>query len=95
MMYARFWWGQYGDDKKVHWKSWGSLVQPKEGGMGFRDIRSFNLAMLAKQGWRMTKNLFAVGVLRLNIFPGALFWRRLIIHIALMFGRAYLRLSLF
>ena len=45
---AKFWWGQVGNERKIHWKNWGSLTQPKaDGGMGFRDLRLFNHAMLA------------------------------------------------
>ena len=38
-MCARFWWGQTDSERKIHWKSWDLLTQPKsEGVMGFRDI---------------------------------------------------------
>ncbi|XP_030924761.1 uncharacterized protein LOC115951750 [Quercus lobata] len=48
-MCAKFWWGQVGNERKIHWKSWSSLtISKKKGGMGFRDLRLFNLAMLAK-----------------------------------------------
>lgn len=52
-----FW--QSGDDKhkKICWKAQVDLCQPKsKEGLDFRDLGSFNLALLCKQGWRITKN---------------------------------------
>ena len=37
----------------MNWLSWDNLSHRKEGGLGFRNLRWFTLAMLAKQGSRV------------------------------------------
>ena len=50
-MIRNFWWGQKGEEKKMAWLSWDKFCEPKErGGMGFKRLQQFNLALLAKQG---------------------------------------------
>ncbi|CAN6580631.1 unnamed protein product [Malus baccata var. baccata] len=52
-----YWWRGNDQKKGVHWISWDRLVRHKKlGGLGFKDIQCFNLAFLAKIGWRIIQN---------------------------------------
>jgi hypothetical protein len=69
---SKFWWGDDENSNKMHWCAWWKLCYPKnEGGMGFRDFHSFNLAMLAKQVWRLidTPDSLCARVLRAKYYP--------------------------
>ncbi|KAL6138049.1 hypothetical protein ACLB2K_063335 [Fragaria x ananassa] len=73
---ARFWWGDKGDDRKIHWVAWEKLCTTKfEGGLGFQDMSLFNMALLAKQGWRLIRqpNSLLAQVLKARYYPSESF----------------------
>ncbi|XP_024190432.1 uncharacterized protein LOC112194424 [Rosa chinensis] len=74
---ASFFWGDMEGKKKIHWRSWEKLCLTKiEGGLGFKNIFAYNLAMLAKQGWRLiTKPSSLIAqVFKARYFPHCSFW---------------------
>ena len=69
-----FWWGAKNGKRKTHWVAWDNMVKPKShGGMGFRDMRLFNQALLARQAWRLLQELetLSARVLRARYYADA------------------------
>lgn len=48
-LFKKYWWGSHGDRTKIQWLNWSSMGLPKYfGGLGLRDMASFNVALLSK-----------------------------------------------
>lgn len=68
----KFWWGEDRSQRKVHWASWQQLIKPKSmGGMGFKDMKIFNQALLARQAWRLVQfpDSLCARVLKAKYYP--------------------------
>lgn len=89
---ANFWWGLNNGKRKLHWRTWDFLSQPKiRGGLGFRRMSEFNRALLSKQVWRLiqTPNSLVCKVLK-----GQYFKHQDIMNAKLGTNPSYIRRSL-
>ncbi|CAL1394093.1 unnamed protein product [Linum trigynum] len=71
---SSFWWGQQKEERRITWKAWKKLCKPKEeGGLDFRDLKTFNLALLGKQIWNLLQNptSLAARVLKAKYYPNS------------------------
>ncbi|GAU32980.1 hypothetical protein TSUD_358470 [Trifolium subterraneum] len=72
-MLNAFWWGGGShNNKEIHWLAWDRLTCPKaKGGLGFRKLEAFNMAMVAKQAWNIIQNpeSLAAKLIKARYFP--------------------------
>lgn len=71
MIMTKFWWRTYpSKSKNMNWMCWSRLCSTKQdGGMGFRCLRDFNIALLGNQAWRLVThpNKLVIRCTRLGI----------------------------
>ena len=54
---SSFWWNSMEHKNKIHWLKSDSLCLPKHlGVLGFKELESFNQALLANQAWKVIQN---------------------------------------
>lgn len=67
-----YWWGNDGSGGGIKWMAWDKICEAKEGGgLGFKKLKDFNVAMLAKQGWRLLNNSnpLVTNLMRAKYYP--------------------------
>ena len=72
----KFWWSNQENGSGIHWMKWSRMSLSKNrGGMGFRDLVSFNKALLAKQCWRLltSPDSLAAKVISAKYYPNLSF----------------------
>ncbi|KAK4407962.1 hypothetical protein Sango_0377200 [Sesamum angolense] len=68
---SNFFWND-SEKNKIHWVARDRMCRSKKaGGIGFRNLHAFNLAMLAKQSWRVLKKaeLLVSRIFKARYFP--------------------------
>ncbi|KAH9665893.1 putative reverse transcriptase/RNA-dependent DNA polymerase [Citrus sinensis] len=73
IMMNSFWWGgKRNGGGGINWMKWERMCKPKDfGGLGFKQIHIFNVAMLGKQVWKLltSPTSFVAKVLEARYFP--------------------------
>ena len=72
VMVRKFWWGQRGEKRKIHWLKRDEMTKTKEeGGVGSLDLALHNDSLLAKQAWRLLEdqNSLFYKVFKPRFFP--------------------------
>jgi hypothetical protein len=89
-MVRNYWWGSSEGKRKTHWMAWDQITKSKAcGGLGFRDFRKFNQALLARQAWRLLSNpdSLCARVLKAKYYPNGqlqdtVFYRQCLVDLA-------------
>ena len=71
-MILYFWWGCKEGQRKPAGVSWEVMTRPTYlGGLGFRDLELFNLALLARQAWRVLQDpsTLSARILKASYYP--------------------------
>ena len=75
---SKYFWGGSLDKHKMHWLCWEAITRAKSaGGMGFKDLKMFNLAMLGNRAGACSRGLilFVPVSLKANTSPMEIFFR--------------------